>query len=496
MTTALAAARSARARPLANLALFWCALTWGCWFLASTWSAALWEGVPLLPLVQFPWRLYGPLALFLGLAGACALTVCTPRAGAVRLVAQLTCLALVLLLGYGALARRPLVLAAPPTRDIDASTLAAKEYNRYGAGTTSGGEFLPRTVHWEVEGTTRRGIRIYEDAFPQAGWQAGLVRVLAGQAAVTGVSVDTYGIVAEVDAGTASQVAFHQLAFPGWRGYVDGQPAQVDVARYEPLAASLGFMVMAVPPGRHRVEVRFGPTPLRSFATALSAASGALAVAWLVTRSRGRLTLVPTLALALLAAGCSVATGAWTSRPMSSPPPDSARIALDVIGMVQRGQANSRSPGGSGSSLSPPFLEARFQAIDRETRRWLYMHPPSAVSVRLRVPSNAYFQAGLALDPQTWHADVGDGVRFLLDAETPSGTRQLMDRHVNPRARGEERGWNDVWIDLGAFAGQDLSLTLRTEHAADTSYDWAGWSNPQVVIYRSARPHPGEKHNW
>jgi hypothetical protein len=235
---------------------------------------------------------------------------------------------------------------------------------------------------------------------------------------------------------------------------------------------------------------------LRSLATAITAASVAIAIAWVLTRLRRTHTFIPALVLAVLAAGCSVAAGAWSARPISRPPPEAARIALDVIDAVQRGHADSRSPGGSGSALFPPFLEARFQPIDRETRRWLYMHPPSAVSVRLRVPPDAYFQAGLALDPQTWHADVGDGVRFMLDAETRSGTRPLLDRHVNPRARGEDRGWNDVWIDLGDFAGEDLRLTLRTEHAADTSYDWAGWSNPQVVIYRSARPHPGEEHKW
>ena len=36
--------------------------------------------------------------------------------------------------------------ATEPTQDINPTSLAAKEYNRYGMGTTSGGEFLPRTV--------------------------------------------------------------------------------------------------------------------------------------------------------------------------------------------------------------------------------------------------------------------------------------------------------------------------------------------------------------
>ena len=91
---------------------------------------------------------------------------------------------------------------------------------------------------------------------------------------------------------------------------------------------------------------------------------------------------------------------------------------------------------------------------------------------------------------------MGDGVRFVLEAEGPAGRQVLLERHLNPRARAEERGWVDVWVDLDHLAGQEVRLVLRTEAGADPHFDWAGWANPQVVRWTGARPHPGTPPVW
>lgn len=201
-------------------------------------------------------------------------------------------------------------------------------------------------------------------------------------------------------------------------------------------------------------------------------------------------------ALVLAAAGCTVAGIGWSGRPERRLPPAAARVAVDVAGLVARSQAQTFAPEGQGAGILPPYLDVRYLEVGREERRWLYMHPPSAVAVRLRVPEHAYFQAGLALDPQTWATPTGDGVRFIVQAEAPHGPVVLLDRHLNPRARQEERRWNDVWVSLAPLAGQDVRLILRTDPADDATFDWAGWANPQVVIWDAARPEPGEEHRW
>lgn len=490
-------------------AFFWGVLAAVCLFFATTWSMPFWERVPLLPLVQFPWRFYGPLALCLALSAAAGLAS-MPRHGPTAWAARSVAVTCVFVLGYGALADVPYTIGKEPAHDIDARDLVGQETNRYGAGTTSGGEFLPKSVLWaDYETGARRGIRIYEEAAPQAGWQAGFVRILEGNASATGLYRRPNRIMAEVEAETPARLAFHQLLFPGWRAYVDGRATPVFVPYHEQLQASLGFMAVDVPPGTHRVEVVFGPTPARLAGSALSSASLALAAVWCAwhwfRRRRGGWSLgsghvlrpVASLAVAAAgAAGCALAGAELSARPQMRYPASAAGITLDIASAVARSTAETRAPGGAGWGALPPFLEVRHIQLAGEARRWLYMHPPSAVSVRVHVPPHAYFQAGLALDPQTWSTPVGDGVRFILESDGPSGRQTLLDRQVNPRARGEDRGWVDEWISLEALAGQDVRLILRTDAAQDPAYDWAGWSNPQIVTWHAPRPHPGTRHQW
>ena len=223
----------------------------------------------------------------------------------------------------------------------------------------------------------------------------------------------------------------------------------------------------------------------------------------------------------MLAAAVSLGAGAWDARPRLGPADagpgayarvplgfglgGTSRVWIDVAGAVAGGRAETAAPGFSGQGNLQPYLDVRYQGLPgppgvagTETRRWLYMHPPAAAAVRLRVPPHAYFQAGLGLDPAVWGQGVeyGDGVRFVLEVDGPAGRQVLLDRHVNPRARTEERPWIDVWVDLDHLAGQEVRLTLRAESADDPNFDWAGWANPQIVTWPAARAQPGARHQW
>jgi hypothetical protein len=186
------------------------------------------------------------------------------------------------------------------------------------------------------------------------------------------------------------------------------------------------------------------------------------------------------------------------ARPLARQPVGAARIAVDVASHVARGSAVASVPGvqGQGLEVLRSYLHVAYVGIAGETRRWLYMHPPARAEVDVRVPHRAFFQAGLGVGPGAWHADQGDGVRFIVEAQAASGRRLLLDRHVNSRARAEDRRWLNEWVDLSALAGQQVRLILRTDAGGDTAYDWAGWSNPQIVIWDSPRPHPGTPHPW
>jgi hypothetical protein len=116
------------------------------------------------------------------------------------------------------------------------------------------------------------------------------------------------------------------------------------------------------------------------------------------------------------------------------------------------------------------------------------MHPPASLTLTVDLPQRAALQTGLALDPAAWDAPEGDGVRFVLEVAPLGGqTLQVFDEYVNPRASEEQRRWLDRWIDLSAFGGQRVSLTLRTDGGATPFNDWAGWAEPVVIVQRDAR---------
>jgi hypothetical protein len=57
----------------------------------------------------------------------------------------------------------------------------------------------------------------------------------------------------------------------------------------------------------------------------------------------------------------------------------------------------------------------------------------------------------------------------LLVAEPPDGTRP-------PAA-----GWRPFTVDLSAYAGQTILLSLVTDSAGANYYDWAFWGEPRLT---------------
>lgn len=242
-----------------------------CLAMNATWVRLAWQTLPVIPVIQYAWRLYGPMSLMASLAGAGLIAAWRPGSR-MRAVAIGVATVLVATLATGSVLTRRGTLTASPPPPPDGRMVFARETDRYAGGTTSTGEFLPRTV--EISDLTpgvRRGLSVFTDAIPEASWHAGLVRIPSGDAEITAIDHARNLIIAEVDATTASTVAFHQFMFPGWRATVDGIPAPLAVASYdESIHASLGYMVVAVPSGRHRVGVAFGTTPARVIGTAMS----------------------------------------------------------------------------------------------------------------------------------------------------------------------------------------------------------------------------------
>jgi len=239
-------------------------------------STVVWDNVPLLRFVQFPWRFLGPASLFLAIlagAGAASLPPFSrsdaaslppfSRSDAARLPS----------LDWACL---PLILACivtfaftwlfphyyPPQPDPTPLDLIAFERDTGALGTTSAGDYLPIWV--ERLPPSESLLPAYEKAGPDF-----IIPRLAPASLPDGAQIveARYGLTTAdltLDAPAAFTAVFNWYFFPGWQARLDGQPLEL-----RPVGEH-GLIGADLPPGHHHLIVRFGATPLRRWAISIS----------------------------------------------------------------------------------------------------------------------------------------------------------------------------------------------------------------------------------
>ncbi|MCB0165560.1 MAG: hypothetical protein KDI79_15120 [Anaerolineae bacterium] len=219
-------------------------------------SQPLWERLPLLEFIQFPYRWLGPSALMLAiLAGAAGPTL--PERAALALT----------LVGIAAIFFSAVPLLYPrynTTLPADPSLVDMMAYeHRSGViGTTSFGEYLPiwvktipRESPLEPMYQTGRPIERFDASYLPYGAEIASTRYEFNRVSLTVESPEPF------------QAIFNTFYFPGWVAKVDKQPAPT-----VPFS-DRGLIRVDVPPGRHKISLHFQETKLRRVANWLSVAA-------------------------------------------------------------------------------------------------------------------------------------------------------------------------------------------------------------------------------
>jgi hypothetical protein len=228
-------------------------------------SRPLWDHVPLLPYIQFPWRFLGPAAFCAALLAAASLIPDTqslpsnPRSP----IPLLQSLSLILLFILGNLGWFYPRHCSPPGEQ-SVSGMIAWERATDTVGTTAKGEYLPI---WADRMPDAEGAGL--DAAYAAGEP--IVRLpeasLPAGARIVHAEYQPVDAVIELDTPTPFQARYLAFYYPGWRVILDGEP--VPIAPTDPD----GLISFAVPAGRHIIRIHFGETPLRIFADTVSLGS-------------------------------------------------------------------------------------------------------------------------------------------------------------------------------------------------------------------------------
>jgi len=226
--------------------------------LLSTWlitplSRPLWDRLPLLPMVQFPWRFLSVQAVFTALlTGSFVAYLRLPQ----QHLAWSSALALGSILTVAALIGLQPDYLPISSKDVNVERLQLYELFTGNIGSTVRHEYLPR---WVKPRPFTGPSQLNPDSDPQA---IAITGTLLGAERLDRRPTDQ---VWQVTAGSeGSSVAFPIYHWPGWQASVDGSPVEA-----RPAAGS-GYLSVSIPPGEHTVEIGLGRTPLRLVAEVMS----------------------------------------------------------------------------------------------------------------------------------------------------------------------------------------------------------------------------------
>ncbi|MCX7707519.1 MAG: hypothetical protein N2204_05890 [Anaerolineae bacterium] len=221
-------------------------------FLMTPASAVLWDTLPLIALVQFPWRLLAVEVFTLALlAGAGAAWLERSPVGSTRVSAFAPLLALGIMLASFPYTQPQLV----PVRPQDESPRAVIEF--------------------ELEYSDMRGMTAWSERLPLntdsplieqylAGEPLRRAAIVAGPGEILAQEARALGARVVLRAAEPVRLRFYTYYFPGWRATLDGQPVEIT---HDPPNGLIG---LDVPAGEHEIVLRFGPTPVRRLATVIS----------------------------------------------------------------------------------------------------------------------------------------------------------------------------------------------------------------------------------
>lgn len=203
-------------------------------------SGFLWSVRPIAALVQFPYRM---------LAVGTLMVPWLVAAASEKFVRQKVLVSIVLFL----------ILAVPAWYQFQKISFVLREAGYYTTNegtTTVADEYMPRWV--SVIPASRASERL---VFQK------------GRGTVVYEFLNTQRIVAHIDAMEASRMRLQTVYYPGWGVTVDDTPVPVTYGNPN------GFMEIAVPAGKHKIEAEFRETVSRFSADMLSMVSF---VAWIV----------------------------------------------------------------------------------------------------------------------------------------------------------------------------------------------------------------------
>jgi hypothetical protein len=209
-------------------------------FLASRGAMFLWEWLPLLHYLEFPWRLLSLAAVSTALLCGFPFLLLPPERRRLAHSLMMSLLAALFLFGF------------PQARPESFLDVAEADYSpqaiaRQGLAVTTAREYEPIWVHE-----------------PPPAPAAAPVSLLEGQGRLLSARVSPTQVVLQAEIAEKARLQVNLFYFPGWTLYIDGMDVPISYDNPH------GLIQFSLAPGEHQVQVRFQDTPVRLWSTWLS----------------------------------------------------------------------------------------------------------------------------------------------------------------------------------------------------------------------------------
>lgn len=254
-------ARSRRDRGW-QLEAFLLLISGAIFFFVTPAAEAVWQLLPMVEVIQFPWRLLALSSFTISALGGLAaarllgsLPVDEPAEESV--VAGGVALALLVVLGSVAYARPGGWEPVEAWREDGRAVYQFEQQHPDMLGYTS----------WVEQPFTQSALTPKYAAADFSNDRLERLGILSGDGAVLYHYSRGHSFGGEVEMASPGVVQIRVYYFPGWQVRLDGRPVA------HRLSPPDGLMEVDVPAGRHRIDMRMGSTPVRSAGIVISAAT-------------------------------------------------------------------------------------------------------------------------------------------------------------------------------------------------------------------------------
>lgn len=177
-----------------------------------------------------------------------------------------------------------------------------------------------------------------------------------------------------------------------------------------------------------------------------------------------RIALVVIVAVVLLAGGW------WLfSRGQSSA----------AINLIDRLEAATKQP------AAGTFEVAEIE-LNGEKRRAIVPPAASRITYKVQVPDDAWLRVAVGTKAESWTQEGNGSYFFVGVSDGRSPFDMLFSQHVNPFANAGDRKWIPVWVDLSAYAGEEIELIFNTRTSPDRTDDPRNdaplWGAPEIIV--------------